>query len=75
MNLWPPVSQALIKNENDDELMAIILDEDWQDEQDWLTADRKGNLSLRGLSDASPETYLPIKPSVGLGSASHAGVT
>lgn len=45
-NLSLPVTKALMKNANKDELKKIILDEDWQDEQDWLTVDKKGNLSV-----------------------------
>lgn len=45
-NLSLPVTKALMKNENKDALKKIVLDEDWQDEQDWLTVDKKGNLSV-----------------------------
>jgi len=41
-----PVSKALIKNDNKDALKAIILDEDWQDEQDFITVDKRGLISL-----------------------------
>lgn len=44
-NLSLPVTKALMKNSNKDALKKIVLDEDWQDEQDWLTVDKKGNLS------------------------------
>jgi hypothetical protein len=45
-NLSLPVTKALMKNGNKDELKKIILDEDWQDTQKWLTVDKKGNLSV-----------------------------
>lgn len=45
-NLSLPVTKALMKNSNKDALKKIVLDEDWQDTQDWLTVDKKGNLSV-----------------------------
>lgn len=45
-NLSLPVTKALMKNENKDALKKIILDEDWQDEQDFIEVDKKGNISL-----------------------------
>jgi hypothetical protein len=45
-NLSLHVLKALMRNENRDELKKIILDEDWQDEQDWLTVDKNGRLSI-----------------------------
>lgn len=45
-NMSLPVSKALMKNANKDALKAIILDEDWQDEQSWLSIDKKGALSV-----------------------------
>ena len=45
-NLALPIARALIKNTaNRDALKAIILDEEWQDEQEWLDV-TKGVLSL-----------------------------
>lgn len=45
-NLSLPITKALLKNDNGPALKKIILDEEWQDEQDWLTVDKKGNLSV-----------------------------
>lgn len=45
-NLPVLAAKAVVKNPNRDALRAIILDEDWQEEQDWLEADRKGVLSV-----------------------------
>lgn len=45
-NLSLPVTKALMKNPNKDELKKTILDQDWQDKQEWLTIDKKGNLSV-----------------------------
>jgi hypothetical protein len=45
-NLSLPVTKALMKNANKDAIKAMILSEEWQNEQDWLEADKKGNLSL-----------------------------
>jgi hypothetical protein len=45
-NLSLPVTKALLKNANKDDLKKMILDEDWQEAQDWLTIDKKGNLSV-----------------------------
>lgn len=45
-NLSLPVTKALMKNDNKVPLKEMILDEDWQDKQDWLTVDKKGNLSV-----------------------------
>lgn len=45
-NLSLPVTKALMKNENKDALKKIILDEDWQDEQDFIEVSKKGEISL-----------------------------
>ncbi len=45
-NLSLPVTKALMKNANKDVLKKTILDEDWQDAQDFIEVDKKGNLSL-----------------------------
>jgi hypothetical protein len=45
-NLSLPVTKALMKNDNKDALKKIILDEEWQDEQDFIEVDKKGNISL-----------------------------
>lgn len=45
-NLSLPITKALIKNANKDALKAIVLDEDWQDAQDFLEVDKKGSISL-----------------------------
>lgn len=45
-NLSLPVTKALLKNDNKAELKKIILDEEWQDEQDFLEVDKKGNITL-----------------------------
>lgn len=41
-----PVTKVLMKNANKEALKKLILDEDWQDAQTWLTVDKKGNLSV-----------------------------
>lgn len=45
-NLSLPVTKALMKNENKDALKKMILDEEWQDAQDFIEVDKKGNISL-----------------------------
>lgn len=45
-NLSLPVTKALMKNANKDALKKLILDEEWQEKQDWLSIDKKGNLSV-----------------------------
>lgn len=50
-NLSLPVTKALMKDKQKDAkfaeaVKAMALDEEWQGEQEWLEADKKGNLSL-----------------------------
>lgn len=45
-NLSLPVTKALMKNDNKDALKKTILDEEWQDAQDFIAVDKKGNISL-----------------------------
>jgi hypothetical protein len=48
-NLSLPVTKALMKEKDKVFAAAVkaqVLDEDWQDEQDWLEVDKKNNLSL-----------------------------
>jgi hypothetical protein len=43
-NLSLPITKALLKNENKDAIRDIILDEDWQNAQDFIAVDKKGGV-------------------------------
>lgn len=48
-NLSLPVTKMLLKHKDKEEataIKAICLDEEWQDEQDFIEVDKKGNISL-----------------------------